>query len=102
VPWEELLPVVCDAFESTGGRKPRVVQFEEWLKELKKCPLTEDNVKGMPALKLLDTFEGQMETNLKLALLDTSYTQQKSETMRRIRPIDQSMLWNWLKQWKLV
>lgn len=97
--WRELVLEILEASAAAGSTSLKVVPYGEWVRHLKSHPLTPENVKKLPALKLLDTFESQSDGKLRSPKLDITKTRDVSQTMRTLRPVDQRMMRNWLSQW---
>ncbi|KAF9067129.1 putative aminoadipate reductase [Rhodocollybia butyracea] len=92
----------------------RVVPFKQWLAKIEdygKAP-TEEDLKNIPAIKLLDFFSGQVsvDESLKkdglkgtesagLTPLTTKNSQRLSARMRTLQPLDESLIEKWVKYW---
>ncbi|OJJ68372.1 hypothetical protein ASPBRDRAFT_68538 [Aspergillus brasiliensis CBS 101740] len=95
--WSSLIPAVQRHFTVTP------VELETWVHDLEaiKDP-SETEIAAKPALKLLEFFQGLAHDDGGSSCpFQLSKTKEASATMRTLRPIDQPMLENWLRQWGL-
>jgi hypothetical protein len=79
------------------------VDLATWIAELEQIEKTnpsEFEVANKPALKLLDFYRGLLATEGDLHVpMEQTQTKEASPTMRDLRPVNQKLLENWLKQW---
>lgn len=99
VQWKQLVPAVVDFYASQGAAI-QVVEFRDWLEELKRLPMTQEVVGKVPGLKLLDFYEGLAVEEGSLPRLATEHTAESSVTLRELGPVDADLMVNWCKQWQ--
>ncbi|KAI4730884.1 acetyl-CoA synthetase-like protein [Aureobasidium sp. EXF-10728] len=99
VQWKQLVPAIVDFYASEGS-SIAVVEFSEWLEEIKGLEVTEENMRNIPGLKLLDFYEGLAAEEGSLPRLATERTAEASVTLRKLGPVDQALMVNWCRQWQ--
>lgn len=100
VGWGELVPVIQAFYEREKGREVKAVEFDEWLGELRKVPLTDkDEVAAKPGVKLVDFYEGLKVEGGALPPMETARTQENSPCLRELKAVDGPLFENWLNQW---
>lgn len=97
VSWRELVPVIQEYYG--GSEKLRSVPFAEWVAELRKVPVTAEEVKTKPGIKLLDFYEG-LTGETGLPRLATAHTVQCSKALRELNPVNGDLMRNYLNQWQ--
>lgn len=98
VQWKNLVPSVVD-FYASQGTEIKIVEFKDWLDEMKKLDMTEEVVSKVPGLKLLDFYEGLAVEEGSLPRLATEHTVDASVTLRELGPVNRDLMVNWCKQW---
>ena len=96
--WETLLPAIQSYFKDTGSTVD-VIEYKDWLGELKQLSVTKEEAERVPGLKLLDFYEGLAESH-GLPALATDMTTKSSKTLKGLGPVDDGMMKNWLQQWR--
>lgn len=87
-------------YEREKGREVKAVEFDEWLGELRKVPLTDkDEVAAKPGVKLVDFYEGLKVEGGALPPMETAHTQENSPCLRELKAVDGPLFENWLNQW---
>ncbi|KAF2091877.1 acetyl-CoA synthetase-like protein [Saccharata proteae CBS 121410] len=97
--WEILTPPIRDYFAGQGINV-EMVDFSHWLSELKKTPLTPEEIEKKPGIKIADFYEGLNMEGGALPPMATVHTCEASETLRTLGAVDVHLMANWLKQWK--
>jgi thioester reductase-like protein/acyl-coenzyme A synthetase/AMP-(fatty) acid ligase len=97
--WKQLVPGVVEYYASQGT-SIQIVEFRDWIDELKKMPMTGEVVTKVPGLKLLDFYEGLAVQDGSLPRLATEHTAEASVTLRELGPVDSGLMVNWCKQWQ--
>jgi thioester reductase-like protein len=97
ISWSALVPTI----RSTVGReeKMKIVSYEEWIGELRKVSLDNEEVERMPAVKLLEFYEGLSSKESKMPTLATVETEKMSDTMREMTAVDDGMVRKWVEMW---
>jgi thioester reductase-like protein len=97
ISWSALVPTI----RSTVGRekKMKIVSYEEWIDELRKVSLDKEEVERMPAVKLLEFYEGLLSKESKMPTLATVETEKMSDTMREMTAVDDGMVQKWVEMW---
>jgi len=67
---------------------------------MKKLEVTEENMRNIPGLKLLDFYEGLAVEEGSLPRLATDRTAEASVTLRELGPVNADLMVNWCKQWQ--
>lgn len=96
--WEQLVPAVHEYY-SVSGTNVEIVEFQDWIAALKALPMTQEEVRRVPGLKLLEFYEGLASAQGGLPRLATAHTAEASQALKQLGPINSSMITNWLKQW---
>jgi len=95
--WESLIPAVTTHFTDV-----QPIDLATWISTLEaiKTP-TEEDLQDKPALKILDFFNGILAgAEAESHPLETKKTQEASETMQKLKPIDVDIMNAWMRQWK--
>lgn len=96
--WASLIPAVQRYYPHV-----QPVSLSTWVSELEQLSATnpsEDEVAAKPALKLLDFYRGLLHTEGGLSSpIEQRQTKEGSATMRKLGPVDQPLMENWLRQW---
>lgn len=96
--WSSLIPTITHSLSSpTSTIEP--VSFETWLEALRATAARTEDVKKNPGIKLLE-FYGGMEAGVEEAVLETRETEERSATMRGLKPVGEEWMRIWLGQWK--
>lgn len=78
----------------------KVVEPSEWITDLEKIEHpSDDDVKRLPALKLLDFYRSLLQSQSMSAPMEVSKTVEASATMKGSEPIGPELMDNWLQQW---
>ncbi|KAJ4343931.1 hypothetical protein N0V95_006533 [Ascochyta clinopodiicola] len=97
--WSQLYPVI-QTFYKDSGVDIEVVEYDDWVNELKQFPQTKENAERVPGLKLLDFYESlRPETGMGLPALETRRAEAVSKTLREGKAVDGSVTRKWLEQW---
>ncbi|KAK4183556.1 putative peptide synthetase [Podospora australis] len=104
--WENLVHAV-QRYYSQQGQEITTVEFDGWLSTLQKISAagaTDEDIERMPALKLMDFFEGlappPTDTDKQLKVVfGTDRVLEASPAMRGLGAIDGKMMNKWLKEW---
>ncbi|KAH0385728.1 acetyl-CoA synthetase-like protein, partial [Aureobasidium melanogenum] len=99
VQWKQLVPAVVEFYASQGA-SIAIVEFSDWLDEMKRLEVTEENMRNIPGLKLLDFYEGLAVEEGSLPRLATDRTAEASVTLRELGPVNADLMVNWCKQWQ--
>ncbi|KAK2802567.1 putative NRPS-like protein biosynthetic cluster [Onygenales sp. PD_10] len=93
--WESLIPAITKHFPV------EIVDPQTWIASLEAFSNpTQSDLQDKPALKILDFFRGVYATGGGVAAkMETKKTQEASEAMRVMKPIDQGILDTWMRQW---
>lgn len=108
--WRSLLPTVKENLElvAEAGKLVEVVSFREWCKRLRESSeqvtggeVESDALSKNPGVKLLDFYESLLteDGTGKAIKLDTKETLKLSESLRGLRPLQNSSLDGWVKGW---
>ncbi|KAL8802393.1 MAG: hypothetical protein Q9200_006593 [Gallowayella weberi] len=92
--WPELLPVVQDYL----GSDVRAVSLAEWVQKLRESLFCVEAVDRNPAAKLVDFFGARVHFNSS-PIMETKWSVEHSQTLRRIDRIRPQMMKIWLDQW---
>jgi hypothetical protein len=93
-----LVPGIQEDFDS----RLELVFLAKWVEVLANTEEKEAGVDNKPALKLLDWFQALIQSDNEDAgqvTLDTKETIERSKTMRQLRPVNNTWMTVWLKQW---
>ncbi|KAJ4991642.1 L-aminoadipate-semialdehyde dehydrogenase (nonribosomal peptide synthetase) [Stagonosporopsis vannaccii] len=97
--WSQLFPVI-QAYYSYAGVGIDVVEYDDWVNELKQIPQTKENAEKIPGLKLLEFYESlRPTTGMGLPSLETKNTERVSTTLKDGRAVDEDVMRKWLRQW---
>ncbi|XPS96951.1 hypothetical protein M3J09_006198 [Ascochyta lentis] len=97
--WSQLYPVI-QTFYKDAGISIEVVEYDDWVNELKQFPQTKENAERVPGLKLLDFYEGlRPATGMGLPTLETKRAEAVSKTLREGKAVDGEIMRKWLEQW---
>jgi thioester reductase-like protein len=97
--WSQLCPVI-QAFYRDANFEIKVVEYNDWVNELKQFPQTKENAERVPGLKLLDFYESlQPDSGVALPKLGTSKAEDVSQTLKKGRAVDKKLMREWLGQW---
>jgi thioester reductase-like protein len=97
--WSVLRPVVED-YLAASCVPCEIVDYNDWAEEVGNIPLTDENAKRVPALKLLDFYKGlRPGTGTALPVLETKKAEAVSRTLREGRAVDRNDFRKWLGQW---
>jgi thioester reductase-like protein/acyl-coenzyme A synthetase/AMP-(fatty) acid ligase len=106
--WKGLVPAIVDFYSgspassgsaSSSSAEMKIVEFSDWLQALKSLPVTEENMRQVPGIKLLDFYQGLAQEEGSLPRMDTRRTVEASETLKRLGAVDRGLMVNWCKQW---
>jgi thioester reductase-like protein len=96
--WTKLLPTVARCLEPS--REIQTVSLKEWVNALRESASKTEDVENIPAIKILDFFEGlPSESGQEPILLDTKNTVNVSSTLASLGPLKEEWMENWMKQW---
>ncbi|KAK6004847.1 hypothetical protein QM012_007626 [Aureobasidium pullulans] len=93
--WQDILPHV----QSSLDKELQVVAYEEWLSDLQ-ASAEQKHTESNPAVKLIDFFEDNRHA-LK-PKFSTINSQEMSETLSSLRPVNGQWMKLWMKQWGLT
>ncbi|GME26036.1 Ochratoxin a non-ribosomal peptide synthetase [Neofusicoccum parvum] len=97
--WGELVPVV-QSYYAKQGREITAVEFDEWLEELRRVPLTDkEQVAAKPGVKLVDFYEGLKAEGGALPAMETAHTRANSPCLDELEAVDGPLFENWMRQW---
>ncbi|UPX12197.1 uncharacterized protein EKO05_0002760 [Ascochyta rabiei] len=97
--WSQLYPVIQSFYRGVGD-DIEIVEYNDWVNELKQFPQTKENAERIPGLKLLDFYESlRPETGMGLPALETRRAEAASKTLREGKAVDESVMRKWLEQW---
>lgn len=91
--WGALVPAVA---ETLGVA---TVPLETWVEALRKSGAEEGEVAANPAIKILDFYESLVTGSEHGIHLDTEGSVSASAKLAGLRPVDVSLMKNWLTQW---
>lgn len=77
----------------------KIVEFSDWLAEMQNQDITEENMKNIPGIKLLDFYAGLAVEEGSLPRLDTKRTVEASGTLGGLGAVDSELMVNWCRQW---
>jgi hypothetical protein len=103
--WKDLVPAIVDFYSafsaatSASSSPMKIVEFSAWLEELRNLDVTEENMKNIPGIKLLDFYAGLAVEEGSLPRLDTKRTVEASGTLGGLGAVDESLMVNWCRQW---
>ncbi|KAH6622020.1 hypothetical protein C7974DRAFT_473418 [Boeremia exigua] len=97
--WTQLYPVIQD-FYKAASLDVELVEYDDWIAELKKIPQTKENAERVPGLKLLDFYESlSSRTWTGLPPLETKNSEAASKSLRDGKEVDEEVIRKWLVQW---
>lgn len=97
--WSQLYPVI-QTYYTDSGASIKVVEYDDWLNELRHIPQTKENAEKVPGLKLLDFYESlRPASGMGLPALETKNTEHVSKTLRNGSVVDEDVVRKWLSQW---
>jgi thioester reductase-like protein len=99
VQWTDLVPSIVQVLQEQTDKPVKAVTFETWLKALRDCPVTTEEMEKKPAIKLLDFYEGLRLENGALPRLATRDTEGTSEALRSVDAISADLVRAWIKMW---
>lgn len=92
--WPELLPVVQEYL----GSEVRAVSLSDWVQKLKESLFCVEAIDANPAAKLVDFFGARVHFNSS-PIMETKFSVEHSQTLRRLDKIRPEMMKVWLEQW---
>ncbi|KAK4194252.1 putative peptide synthetase [Triangularia verruculosa] len=107
VPWSFLVPGIQEFY--SPGRKIETIPYADWVAELKRISPTaaDEQIAQMPALKLLDFFEGlnaaaaESDTGSQAEVrFATGHAVAKSKAMAGLEGINGRMMRKWMDEWR--
>ncbi|KAK0744490.1 hypothetical protein B0T21DRAFT_429030 [Apiosordaria backusii] len=100
VPWSLLVPGIQEFYAPT--RKIEAIPYADWVDELKGISptATDEQIEQMPALKLLDFFEGLNAAATAEVRFATAHAVAKSKAMAGLGGITGRMMRKWMEEWK--
>jgi thioester reductase-like protein len=99
VQWSDLVPRILQALQEDIDKPVKSVTFEAWLKALRGCPVTTEEMEKKPAIKLLDFYHGLNSEGGSLPILATRDTEGTSEALRSVDAISAELVRAWIKMW---
>jgi thioester reductase-like protein len=97
--WSQLYPVVQTHYENEGVQI-EIVEYDDWVNELRQIPQIKENAEKVPGLKLLEFYESlRPDTGMGLPSLETKRTEEASGTLREGTAVDEEVMEKWLAQW---
>ncbi|KAJ6194076.1 hypothetical protein J3E72DRAFT_199340, partial [Bipolaris maydis] len=98
--WRQLYPVILEYFKSHDVEID-MIEYDDWVQELGRIPLTKENAEHIPGLKLRDFYNSlRLDMAAGLPRLATKNTEAVSQTLREGRAVDQTDMKKWLEQWR--
>lgn len=98
--WKQLYPVI-QSFYKDSNIDLDVVDYDDWVNELRKLPQTKENAEAIPGLKLLGFYESLSPgSEMGLPALVTKRAEEASRSLREGRAVDGEAMKKWLKQWE--
>jgi len=102
--WRDLVPAIVDFYSSpssstSASSSMKIVEFSDWLSEMQNQDITEENMKNIPGIKLLDFYAGLAVEEGSLPRLDTKRTVEASGTLEGLGAVDSKLMVNWCRQW---
>ena len=97
--WTALLPYV----QAELGPEVMVVPFVEWIKKLRATAASStvaEDFSVNPALKLLDFYEGLLESESTPPRLETVKTERESALLTEVGPVKGDWMKKWIRQWE--
>ncbi|KAI1171386.1 hypothetical protein F4777DRAFT_593828 [Nemania sp. FL0916] len=95
-PWKAMTPVLAAAL---GIPARRIVSFDEWIKRVRRSPLSADAEN--PAARLVDFLEFHFRRmSCGGVILDTQHAQEHSETMAAEGPVSADVARSYVAKWK--
>ncbi|GMG25989.1 unnamed protein product [Aspergillus oryzae] len=94
--WESLIPAIKKHY------KAEVVDMHDWMATLEafRNP-TDGDLQDKPALKIIDFYKGLASNHGTFtSVMETVKTQEASQAMCDLGPIDGAIMENWIKQWQ--
>jgi thioester reductase-like protein/acyl-coenzyme A synthetase/AMP-(fatty) acid ligase len=99
--WKGLVPAIVEFYSGqTPSPAMKIVEFEDWLLTLQSLPVTEENMREVPGIKLLDFYQGLAQEEGSLPRMDTHRTVEASETLGGLAAVDSGLMVNWCRQWE--
>ncbi|MCJ1439790.1 MAG: hypothetical protein MMC23_000271 [Stictis urceolatum] len=95
--WGGLVGVVQEWFRGRG-REVGDVELKEWVGKLKGMEASQEVARRVPALKLVDFYEGILESG-KPPGFETERTAAMSESLRRLEAVGEGWMRTWMEQW---
>lgn len=97
--WQQLLP----SFQKMCATPLEAVSFREWFEELRKEAGQEGEIENLPAIRLLDFFEGFLQPPpTHRSVLSTSEAVKHSLTMAKLEPVSERWIETWMRQWEFL
>jgi thioester reductase-like protein len=98
--WKELVPAIVDFYSSSASSPAmKIVEFSDWLTALQTLDVTEENMRNVPGIKLLDFYAGLGVEEGSLPRLDTKRSVEASGTLGGLGAVDKKLMVNWCRQW---
>ncbi|KAB5562844.1 hypothetical protein GE09DRAFT_1172045 [Coniochaeta sp. 2T2.1] len=94
--WEKLAPAVKEFY---GGKIKKLVPFTEWIEIIEKSAAGTDDVREVPAIKLLDTYKAWSRAGGKHIDFAMTRTAARSKAMAESEPVSPELMRNWCRQW---
>ncbi|QPG94061.1 putative secondary metabolism biosynthetic enzyme [Epichloe festucae Fl1] len=100
VTWQDMALAIKDFY---GHRIQKLVSFEEWFGALEKTAAADSaDLDKNPAIKLLDTFQGFVQSKKagqQHVYLEMKRTMEHSETAAKMEPVNADLMRSWCRQW---
>ncbi|KAL8732909.1 MAG: hypothetical protein Q9166_002510 [cf. Caloplaca sp. 2 TL-2023] len=96
--WDALLPSV----QSRMHPMPTIVSLGKWVAELRakaRTDLGARDLQDIPAIKLVESYEGLMDEGSEMGVLATEKTLRASHTIRDLGPVTGNWMTKWMDQW---
>lgn len=100
ITWAALLPDV----QAELGPEVTIVPFAEWVKRLRAssaASIVAQDFSVNPALKLLDFYEGLLDSESIPPRLETVKTELESPLLTKVGPVKGSWMKKWIRQWEI-
>lgn len=95
--WVDMIPVLADALSIP---RANIVPFDDWVALVRQCEADGQNTIN-PASMLIDFLEHNFQRmSCGGLLLDTTNTQQHSESLRNVRPVSEEVTRRFVQAWK--